>query len=105
MHESEKDQYAFLLLDELLRGTNSNDKEKGTIAITNKILEDKTAAIVATHDLNITGLADVYPNRIRNFYFDIKIVNGKMTFDYFLTPGVCQSANASILLNEIGLKL
>lgn len=103
--ESENDDYAFLLLDELLRGTNSYDKEKGTIAIVNKLLEENTVAIVATHDLNITNLIDDYPNRIRNFFFDIKVIDGKMNFDYILSPGVCQSANASLLLNEIGLKV
>lgn len=96
---------AFLLLDELLRGTNSMDRTKGAMAIIKKIIADQSSAIVATHDLTITDLQETYPQNIRTFYLDINIKDGRMFFDYKLKDGVCQSANASLLLREIGLEV
>ncbi len=95
----------FLLLDELLRGTNSMDGTKGSMAIIKKVISDDTSAIIATHDLSITKMKSDYPKNIDTFYFDIIVTDGRMVFDYKLKHGVCQSTNASLLLKEIGLEI
>jgi DNA mismatch repair ATPase MutS len=59
--------------------------------------------MVATHDLQLAELENKYPAYIRNFYFDIQIVNGEMLFDYKLKDGECKTFNASILLKQIGI--
>ena len=95
----------FLLLDELLRGTNSMDRTKGSMAIIKKVISDDTSAIIATHDLSITKMKSDYPKNIDTFYFDIIVNDGRMVYDYKLKHGVCQSTNASLLLKEIGLEI
>ena len=101
---SHNNEYVFLLLDELLRGTNSKDKTSGSIAIIKNIINNNSNAIIATHDLSITNISQENYSNIRNFYFDISITEKKMHFDYKIKTGVCQSTNASLLLKEIGIE-
>ncbi|WP_372776151.1 hypothetical protein [Mangrovibacterium sp.] len=95
----------FVLLDELLRGTNTTDRELGCKAIVRHIAHHQLFAVVATHDLSLANMEQQFPRQIRNAHFDIQIETGKMFFDYKLKSGVCQSFNASMLLKEIGLDL
>ncbi|RYE33431.1 MAG: DNA mismatch repair protein MutS [Sphingobacteriaceae bacterium] len=94
-----------VLIDEMLRGTNSKDKYAGSKAFIERLVAQKTAALVATHDLQIADLADEHPGKVRNFHFDIEMQNQDMFFDYKIKNGPCKTFNAAILLREIGLSL
>lgn len=59
--------------------------------------------MVATHDLQLSTLAEEYPTAVQNFHFDIQVVDGEMLFDYKLKDGKCTVFNASILLKGIGV--
>jgi len=96
---------SFALIDEMLRGTNSRDKFLGTKAFIEKLLQQNSAAIIATHDLQAARLAQQYPERIRNFHFDIQTEGQEMFFDYKIKDGECKTFNASILLKQIGLEI
>ena len=76
------DEKIYFLIDEMLRGTNSVDKYRGSKAIIEKLISEKAVGIVATHDLQIAHLENEYPDYIRNFHFDIEIKKGEMHFDY-----------------------
>lgn len=99
----EEHENIFFLIDEMLRGTNSVDKYRGSKAVIEKLVNQKAVGIVATHDLQIAKLENEYPGYIRNFYFDIQVVNGEMRFDYKIKPGECTTFNASLLLKQIGI--
>lgn len=94
-----------VLIDEMLRGTNSKDKYAGSKAFIERLVSQQTAALVATHDLQIADLAEDFPKKVRNFHFDIKMQNQDMFFDYKIKNGACKTFNAAILLREIGLDL
>jgi hypothetical protein len=94
---------ALLLVDEMLRGTNSEDKLKGSLAFLERVIKSGSFAIVATHDLRMTEIADKYPEESKNYYFEYDAKDGELTFDYKMKPGVCQSFNASALLRSVGL--
>ncbi|UBM57712.1 hypothetical protein LAG90_12905 [Marinilongibacter aquaticus] len=94
-----------VLVDEMLRGTNSEDKLKGSIAFLEKVIESKAFALVATHDLRTTEMAQKYASEVENYYFEYDTQNGELAFDYKLKPGVCKSFNASALLRNIGLNV
>ncbi|WP_443937910.1 MutS-related protein [Pedobacter sp. MW01-1-1] len=96
---------AFVLIDEMLRGTNSKDKYLGSKVFIEKLILEKTPALFATHDLQLADLSEDYPHAVRNYHFDIQIEAGEMAFDYKLKHGPCSTFNASILLKEIGLSL
>jgi hypothetical protein len=96
---------SFFLIDEMLRGTNSVDKYKGSRAIILHLIREQVAGLVATHDLKLSTLETEYPAVIRNYHFDIQVVDGQMIFDYLLKEGECKIFNASLLLKGIGIDL
>ncbi|AYL98969.1 MutS-related protein [Mucilaginibacter celer] len=95
----------FFLIDEMLRGTNSVDKYLGSKAVIEQLISKKAVGMVATHDLQIAQLETKYPDYVRNFYFDIQVVNGEMLFDYKIKHGECKTFNASLLLKQIGIEV
>jgi len=94
----------FILLDEVLRGTNSADRHTGSKALVRQLLADQAMAIVATHDLELATLASDLPG-IHNYHFDVQVQGEELFFDYKLRPGICTSLNASILMKKIGIRL
>ncbi|MBA3674387.1 MAG: hypothetical protein H0W75_05425 [Chitinophagaceae bacterium] len=100
-----KGEKVFILLDEILRGTNSLDRHTGSVALIKQLIKHKAAAIIATHDLELAKLKDDYPENIINYHFDVQVSNDELFFDYLLKPGVCTSLNASILMKKIGIEL
>lgn len=95
----------FILLDEILRGTNSYDRHTGAVALTKQLIKQDAAAIIATHDVELAKLKEEYPNNILNYHFDVQVNNQELFFDYRLKEGICTSLNASILMRKIGIEL
>lgn len=95
----------FLLLDEILRGTNSADRHAGSKALVRQLVHHGAAGLVATHDLELARLAEEMPSGIRNYHFDVQVSGEELYFDYQLKTGICQSMNASILMKKIGIEL
>lgn len=93
----------FLLLDEILRGTNSQDRHAGAGALIRQFLTEDAVAILATHDLELTGMEKEYPGRILNYHFDVQVKGEELYFDYRLKQGICTSMNASLLMRKIGI--
>ncbi|RZA00374.1 MAG: DNA mismatch repair protein MutS [Sphingobacteriaceae bacterium] len=98
-------QKVFFLIDEMLSGTNSADKYQGSKAVIEQLISKKAAGMVATHDLQISQLEDKYPDYVRNFYFDIQVIDGEMKFDYKIKNGACRTFNALLLLKQIGIEV
>jgi len=100
-----KHEKVFLLLDEILRGTNSADRHTGSKAFIKQLVKEKAFALVATHDLELTKLAEEFPADIHNYHFDVQVKGDELYFDYVLKEGICQSMNASLLMKKIGIEL
>jgi len=101
----EQQKTTFFLVDEMLRGTNSVDKYLGSEAIIKKFIELNGNGMLATHDLQLSQLAEEFPDKLKNYHFDIQIQHGEMLFDYKLKNGPCKIFNASMLLKEIGIEV
>ncbi len=95
----------FLLLDEILRGTNSGDRHTGSKALIHQLIAQQATGIVASHDLELAKLKEVYPQQLINYHFDVRIDIEELYFDYKLKEGICQSMNASLLMKKIGIKM
>ena len=98
-------QKIFILLDEILRGTNSLDRHTGSKALIKQLIEKEAVAIIATHDVELAKLEKDYPKSIRNYHFDVQVEKEELYFDYKLKQGICQSLNASILMKKIGIDI
>ncbi len=95
----------FLLLDEILRGTNSQDRQTGSRALIRQLVRQNAAGLLATHDIALTELQLEYPQAITNYHFDVSVDNEELFFDYKLKTGICTSMNASILMKKIGIEI
>jgi len=92
---------AFVLLDEILRGTNSDDKRNGTIGVIKKLIQQKAVGAIATHDLEICKTTLEYPNYLSNRCFEVEIINNELVFDFKLREGICQNQSASFLMKQM----
>ena len=97
--EIKSDRY-FIVLDEILKGTNSTDKAIGSRKFVEKLISSKATGIIATHDLSLCEAANDLP-QVRNHYFDAEIINNELHFDYKFKDGICQNMNASFLLKKM----
>ncbi len=95
-----KDDRYFIVLDEILKGTNSTDKAIGSRKFVEKLVASKSTGIIATHDLSLCDAAKDLP-QVQNFYFDAEIINDELHFDYKFKKGICQNMNASFLLKKM----
>ncbi|MBC2844037.1 MutS-related protein [Winogradskyella flava] len=96
----EKEKNYFVILDEILKGTNSTDKAIGSRKFVEKLVKLNATGIIATHDLSLTEI-EAELEAIKNYYFDAQILNDELFFDYKLKHGVCQNMNASFLLKKM----
>jgi DNA mismatch repair ATPase MutS len=95
----------FVLLDEILRGTNSLDRHTGSVALIKQFIRHNAAAIIATHDVTLAALISDFPDNLINTHFDAQVEGEELYFDYKLKPGISTSLNASILMKKIGIEL
>ena len=99
--EIQADRY-FIVLDEILKGTNSTDKALGSKKFLERLVTSKSTGIIATHDLSLCAVANEYPT-VKNYYFDAEIIDNELHFDYTFKKGICQNMNASFLLKKMGI--
>jgi hypothetical protein len=102
MDAMEAGEKVFVILDEILKGTNSIDKEKGSALFLQKMKRLGCMGIIATHDLSLCNLAHDDSDYF-NQSFDSIISNNELSFDYQLRDGMCQNMNATFLLTKMGL--
>jgi hypothetical protein len=93
------------LIDELLNGTNSHDREIGAEAVVRGLVGRGAIGLVTTHDLALTRIAEAMTPQGRNVHFEDHLENGRMTFDYLLRGGVVRKSNALELMRSVGLEI
>ena len=94
---------AFVLLDEILRGTNSDDKRNGTIEVVKKVIAKKAIGAIATHDIEVCLTTNDYPDILTNKCFEVEIINDDLHFDYKLRDGICKNRSATFLMKKMGV--
>ncbi len=92
-----------VILDEILRGTNTKDKQTGTLGLLEKLISLRAVVMIATHDLVIGDLEQKYPSFVRNNCFEVELTDDQLIFDYKLKPGISQKLNASFLMQKMGI--
>jgi len=98
-----EDKPAFVLLDEILRGTNSDDKRNGTIEVVKKIIAQNAIGAIATHDIEVCLTTNEYPEILTNQCFEVEIQNNELHFDYKLRSGICKNKSATFLMQKMGV--
>jgi hypothetical protein len=91
------------LLDELLQGTNSNDRRIGAEGVLSALLKRGAIGLVTTHDLALAEIDSSLNGRLHNVHFQEELEDGRMSFDYKLREGVVTKSNGLALMRSIGL--
>lgn len=91
------------LVDEMLSGTNSHDRRIGAEGLVRTLVDRGAIGLITTHDLALAHIADALGSRATNAHFSDTIVNGQLSFDYRLRPGVVEHSNALELMRSVGL--
>ena len=94
---------AFVLLDEILRGTNSDDKRNGTIEVIKRVIAKKALGAIATHDIEVCLTTNDFPDILSNKCFEVEIINNDLHFDFVLRDGICKNKSATFLMKKIGV--
>lgn len=95
----------FFLLDEILKGTNSKDRHTGAKALIRQLIKSKGSGIIATHDLELGLLEATANGAIENLRMEVEIKDGQLDFDYKLKKGVSESFNATLLMQNMGIRI
>lgn len=99
----EKYPKTLVILDEILRGTNTKDKQLGSLGLLEKLISLKAVVMIATHDLMIGELENKYPKCVNNECFEVELTNDQLIFDYKLKQGISRKLNASFLMKKMGI--
>lgn len=99
----EQGEELFIILDEILKGTNSADKQKGSFNLIKQFVKLKANGIIATHDLLLGELVHHFPDEIRNYCFEADIADNELTFSYRIREGIAQNMNACFLMKKMGI--
>lgn len=92
------------LLDEILKGTNSRDRHLGAVSLVKQLSGENVAGLISTHDLELARNA-MKASKVTNYSFESLIQGNEISFDYKLNPGICETFNASILMEKMGIRL
>ncbi len=98
------DQPVFFMLDEMFKGTNSEDRFKGGVSLIKQLSELNAFGMISTHDLELSKMAGKHLN-VSNYSFNSRIESGQLLFDYKLTAGICSDFNASELMKRSGIEI
>jgi DNA mismatch repair ATPase MutS len=99
----EAGEVVFFMLDEILKGTNTQDRISGSEALIRQILQTQGFGLISTHDIELADLV-LRENRLRNFSFHSTIEDQTIQFDYKLKEGPCPSFNAHKLMELMGIR-
>jgi len=92
----------FIILDEILKGTNSTDKAIGSRKFVKRLVSSNSTGIIATHDLSLCEISKEL-SEVKNYYFDAEIIDDELHFDYRFKEGICKNMNASFLLKKMDI--
>ncbi|WP_027003587.1 MutS-related protein [Hugenholtzia roseola] len=94
-----------ILLDEILRGTNSKDRYLGSEAVIKQLLKLPAASVIASHDVALGNLINDFPNQIKNYAFEVENVAEGLHYPYKISEGICQNTNAVFLMQKMGIQI
>ena len=92
-----------ILLDEVLKGTNTTDKKRGSVGLIKRVTPLPGECFIATHDLSLGELEKELPGKVVNYCFESYIKELELVFDYTIRKGIATNMNASFLMKQMGI--
>lgn len=94
----------FFLLDEIFKGTNSQDRHDGARILIEQLVKLQAVGLVSTHDLELCNL-EQEKSWLVNYNFREYYKNNKINFDYILRRGKSETQNAKHLMKLAGIDI
>lgn len=101
----EQGKKVFFLLDEIFKGTNSQDRHTGARVLIRRLGETGNLGMVSTHDLELGSMEKERGSRVKNYHFSEHYKDNKIFFDYKLKPGISTTRNARYLMRLAGIEI
>lgn len=98
---TEENSNILFLIDEIFRGTNSQDRTEGARAVMEKLSQNGAAGFLTTHDLKLCE--NTSRIKIQNYHFSELYESGKLIFNYILKTGIAKTTNGRYLMQMLGL--
>jgi DNA mismatch repair ATPase MutS len=92
-----------ILLDEVLKGTNTTDKKRGSVGLIKRTLNYPVRCFIATHDLSLGELEASFQGEVVNYCFESYIEDMVLSFDYTMRRGIATNMNAYFLMKQMGI--
>jgi DNA mismatch repair ATPase MutS len=105
IEHSKMERPMIFLIDEVFRGTNSNDRITGALSVLKNLNKRWVMGLVSTHDFELCSLENDVDIRAVNYHFMERYLDRKIYFDYAIRPGRCYSTNAKYLMQMVGIEL
>jgi DNA mismatch repair ATPase MutS len=93
----------FFLLDEILHGTNSEERQVGARWVLAQLIAAGATGAVSTHDMALCALPPTLMHKVRTVHLRESVDGERMTFDYKVRPGPVSGGNALLLMRSLGL--
>jgi len=93
------------LLDEVLHGTNSRERNIGAKAVVRHLVAQGAIGAVSSHDLGLVELEALTDGAVVNVHFEDHIEGGEMRFDYRMKEGAVSTSNALRLMRAVGIRV
>lgn len=103
VNELKNNNKLFILLDEILKGTNSDDKFTGSVGLVEELFNFDCINIFATHDLEMGKLEEKHPFLVSNYCFESNILIDTLIFDYKIKKGIAKNKNATFLMKKMNI--
>lgn len=102
LQQVQHDSRTLFLVDEVLKGTNSADRHKGSVALLDQLVKAGATGLITTHDLELAEHFSAH-STVHNQSFEVEIQGEELEFDYKMQPGICHSFNATVLMKKMGI--
>ena len=93
INQAIKDEKALIFIDEIFKGTNANDRINASLKVIEKLNKYNQLFVITTHDFELCDA-----DNILNYHFNEEYNDDKISFDYKIKEGKCETKNAIYLL-------
>lgn len=104
INQIDENRPTLFMIDEVLKGTNSEDRHKGASALITQLNKTNAFGFVSTHDIVLGNMTNELSG-VKNYSFNSTITGNEIDFNYKLTPGLCKSFNATKLMQLMGIEV
>ena len=104
VNAADEEKPLLFLIDEIFRGTNSDDRTEGALTVLKKLSKPYICGLMTTHDYAMIDKTEKGFDNIRYYHFSESYTDTGIEFDYRLSSGISRQSNAKYLMKLVGIE-